>query len=65
MPSSKIALFCDVDEDAVVTNKDVETIYELPLVMRSEGLDDAIVQRLNIWTGQPRLDDVGTHRQRC
>ena len=54
---SKIALFCDVDEEAVVTAKDVETIYELPLVFHSEGLDDAIVQRLNIWTGQPRLDD--------
>ncbi len=54
---SKIALFCDVDEEAVVTAKDVETIYELPLVLHSEGLDDRIVHRLNIWTGQPRLHE--------
>jgi CTP synthase len=53
---SKIALFCDVAEEAVVTAKDVETVYELPLVLHAEGLDDAICQRLNIWTAQPRLD---------
>ncbi len=53
---AKIALFCDVEEEAVITAKDVETIYELPLVLHSEGLDAAVVQRLNIWTGQPRLD---------
>jgi CTP synthase len=53
---SKLALFCDVDEEAVITAKDVETIYELPLVLHAEGLDDAICQRLNIWSGQPRLD---------
>ena len=53
----KIALFCDVEEEAVVTAKDVQTIYELPLVLHSEGLDDAIVQRLNIWTGTPRLKE--------
>ncbi len=51
----KIALFCSVEEEAVITAKDVETIYELPLVLHSEGLDEAIVQRLNIWTGQPSL----------
>jgi len=54
---SKIALFCDVDEDAVITAKDVDhTIYELPLVLHAEGLDDQIVSRLNIWTGQPDLE---------
>ena len=53
---SKLALFCDVDEEAVITAKDVDTIYELPLVFHSEGLDDAIVQKLNIWTGQPNLE---------
>jgi CTP synthase len=54
---SKIALFCDVDEEAVITAKDVDnTIYELPLVLHGEGLDDQIVARLNIWTGQPDLE---------
>ena len=54
---SKIALFCDVDEEAVITAKDVDsTIYELPLVLHDEGLDDQVVSRLNIWTGQPNLE---------
>ncbi|MEE9279721.1 MAG: CTP synthase [Myxococcota bacterium] len=53
---AKIALFCDVEEEAVITAKDVDTIYELPVTLHNEGLDEAIVQRLNIWTGQPNLD---------
>jgi len=53
---SKLALFCDVDEEAVITAKDVDTIYELPLVFHSEGLDDIVVQKLSMWTGQPNLE---------
>ncbi len=52
---AKIALFCNVDEDAVVTAKDVETIYEVPLILNKEGLDEKISQVLNIWTGSPDL----------
>jgi CTP synthase len=52
----KIALFCNVDEDAVVTAKDVESIYEVPLVLHDEGLDDKIVKLLNIWTARPNLE---------
>jgi CTP synthase len=52
---SKIALFCNVDEDAVVTAKDVEHIYELPLVFSAEGLDEKITRELGIWTGRPDL----------
>jgi len=53
---SKIALFCNVDRDAVVTAKDVESIYEVPLLFHQEGLDEKIVEKLNIWTGAPRLE---------
>jgi CTP synthase len=53
---SKIALFCNVSEDAVITAKDVECIYEVPLVFNREGLDDKIVEILNIWTRAPKLD---------
>jgi CTP synthase len=53
----KIALFCDVEEEAVITARNVETIYELPLALHGEGLDDFIAQRLNIWTGEPRLGE--------
>ncbi|MEA3232359.1 MAG: CTP synthase [Thermodesulfobacteriota bacterium] len=52
----KIALFCDVDVDAVITAKDVANIYEVPLVFHREGLDDKIVEKLNIWTRAPLLD---------
>jgi CTP synthase len=52
---SKIALFCNVDEDAVITAKDVETIYDVPLVFAAEGLDEKITQVLNMWTGRPDL----------
>ena len=52
---SKIALFCNVDDDAVVTAKDVEIIYEVPLVFHHEGLDEKLSQVLNMWTGRPDL----------
>jgi len=51
----KIALFCNVTPDAVVTGKDVETIYEVPLVLHQEGIDDKIIKLLNIWTKRPDL----------
>ncbi|MBL0700768.1 MAG: CTP synthase [Desulfosarcina sp.] len=51
----KIALFCNVSTDAVVTAKDVDCIYEVPLFFHQEGLDDKIVELLNIWTRAPRL----------
>ena len=52
----KVSLFCNVDEDAVITAKDVETVYEVPLVFHREGLDEKIVKLLNIWTREPRLE---------
>ena len=42
----KIALFCDVAEEAVITAKDVETIYEVPLVLAAEGLDRIVLRLL-------------------
>ena len=45
---SKIALFCDVEEEAVITAKDVDTIYEVPLVFHHEGLDDMVVKLLGL-----------------
>jgi CTP synthase len=54
---SKIALFCNVGVDAVITAKDVECIYEVPLNFHREGLDDKIVELLNIWTRAPRLEN--------
>ena len=44
----KIALFCDVPEEAVITAKDVDTIYEVPLVLKAEGLDQIILKQLGL-----------------
>ncbi|TKB26256.1 CTP synthase [Desulfopila sp. IMCC35006] len=52
---AKLALFCNVPQDAVITAIDVDTIYELPLHLHKEGLDNKILELLNIWTGQPNI----------
>src|SRR5215213_5637929 len=44
----KIALFCDVDPEAVITAKDVSTIYEVPLVLGAEGLDLIVLKHLGL-----------------
>ena len=44
----KIALFCDVDEEAVITAKDVESIYEVPLVLSGEGLDRIVLKQIGL-----------------
>ena len=44
----KIALFCDVDEEAVITAKDVSSIYEVPLVLAAEGLDRIVLKGLHL-----------------
>ncbi len=54
---AKIALFCNVGTDAVITAKDVDCIYDVPLTFHREGLDDKIVELLNIWTRAPHLED--------
>ena len=53
----KIGLFCNVAADAVFTSQDVPTIYELPLRLSEEGLDDKIAELLNIWSRAPRLTE--------
>jgi len=52
---AKIAHFCNVDEASVITAKDVECIYEVPMIFHEQGLDERIVDKLNIWTGAPNL----------
>ena len=53
----KIALFCNVDKDAVIAAKNAETIYEVPINFHEERLDEKIVEKLNIWTGRPDLKE--------
>jgi CTP synthase len=52
---NKIALFCNVERDAVIAARDVDCIYRVPLEFHREGLDGKIVKLLNIWTRAPKL----------
>lgn len=45
---AKIALFCNVAEKAVITMKDVDSIYKIPSLIRSQGLDDLVCKRFGI-----------------
>jgi len=66
---SKIALFCNVKESAVISAQDVDTIYDVPLALHEQGLDELIVTQLGLGTlaAQTDLSEwrdlVGTIRQ--
>jgi CTP synthase len=51
----KIALFCNVSEKEVITALDVKNIYEVPMVLHSEGLDRAVLHHLGIAAKEPDL----------
>ena len=51
----KIALYTNVEKESVITAKDVDTIYEVPLVLHREGLDDQIVKMLKLGERAPEL----------
>jgi CTP synthase len=51
----KLALFCDIDKDAVIQAVDAESIYEIPLMLKREGLDDIVIERLDLQCGQAQL----------
>jgi CTP synthase len=52
----KIALFCDVNEEAVITAKDVASIYEVPLMLAAEGVDSIILKYLHLPATTARLE---------
>ncbi len=56
----KIALFCDVDDDAVINAVDVPNIYAVPLELHAQGLDDVVCRTLRLETAEP---DLGPWRQ--
>ncbi len=66
---SKIALFCNVKEQAVIAAQDVDTIYEVPLAFHEQGLDDQIVAALSLQDRAPQrrphaLARAGRHHPR-
>ncbi len=52
----KIAMFCNVDPGSVFWSPDVKSIYELPLELHRQGLDERLSEVLNIWSRAPRLE---------
>ena len=51
----KISLFCNVRQQRVIEARDVPSIYQLPIALNDEGLDDQVVELLNIWSKKPDL----------
>ena len=51
----KIALFCNVDLNSVISARDADSVYEVPLILNAEGLDETVTHHLNIWTRNPPL----------
>jgi len=62
---SKIALFCNVEDQAVITARDVDSIYEAPLMFASEGLDRLALKYLHIETAEPDLSKWSDLVERC
>ncbi|MBR1729715.1 MAG: CTP synthase [Selenomonadaceae bacterium] len=53
----KIALFCDVDESAVIENRTAKSIYEVPLMMRDENLDKIVLEKLNMNLSPAKMNE--------
>ncbi len=53
----KVALFCNVDQGAVVQSVDVSTIYEVPLMIQRQGMDEVVLRKLNMPLGnEPAME---------
>ena len=53
----KIALFCSVQQDNVISMHDVETVYSIPLLLNKQKVDQIILNKLKIKTPEPKLSD--------
>ncbi|MGI6404958.1 MAG: CTP synthase [Syntrophaceticus sp.] len=53
----KIALFCDIDKDAVIEVVDADSIYQVPLMLEEQGIADIISSRLDIPQRTPNLEE--------
>lgn len=53
----KIGLFCNVPAEAVIEARDVDTIYEVPLILHKEKLDELVVQKLGLKASEPNISD--------
>ncbi|MBQ3427976.1 MAG: CTP synthase [Clostridia bacterium] len=53
----KIALFCNVSEDSVIENLDLDTLYEIPLALENEGLANVVCRKLGLNNPEPKLGE--------
>jgi CTP synthase len=53
----KLALFCDIDVDAVIQNKTASSIYDVPKMLADEGLDRIVMEKLNLIANEPDMTD--------
>ena len=53
----KVALFCDIDPEAVIELRDAETLYEVPLMLQREGLDRIVVNHLGLECGEADMTE--------
>ena len=53
----KIALFCDIPVEGVISNPNVRSIYEVPLIFREQGLDTLVVKLLGLPAGESDMSD--------
>ncbi|MCR8642566.1 CTP synthase [Paenibacillus sp. N1-5-1-14] len=54
---SKLALFCDIDANAVIEARDAETLYEIPMMLREQGMDDIVLNHLKMTAPAPDMTD--------
>jgi len=52
----KIALFCNVEVNSVITAMDVQSIYQVPLSLHKEGITSIVLKKLGLPAGEPQLD---------
>ena len=60
----KIALFCNVGVESVISAPDVDNTYRLPLVFHAQDLDDRVLEKLGIWAAGARLEKWEAHIER-
>jgi CTP synthase len=53
----KLALFCDIDINAVIQNKNAASIYQVPLMLEEEGLDRIVLEKLGLKNGKPDMSE--------
>jgi CTP synthase len=62
---SKIALFCNLEEKAVITARDVPSIYEVPVAFAQEGVDSLVIKYLRLEAKEPDLSRWRELLERC